>query len=55
MEQRSPVARQHQRIRKRQLPVCLSDGVTIYYATDGEGLGGYDILSLVTTQIRTLI
>lgn len=35
--------RQHQRIRKRQLPVCLSDGVTIYYATDGEGLGGYDI------------
>ena len=24
-------------------PFVLSDGVTIYYATDGEGLGGYDI------------
>ena len=24
-------------------PCVLSDGVTIYYATDGEGLGGYDI------------
>lgn len=24
-------------------PYVLSDGLTIYYATDGEGLGGYDI------------
>lgn len=24
-------------------PFVLSDGATIYYATDGEGLGGYDI------------
>lgn len=24
-------------------PFVLSDGITIYYATDGEGLGGYDI------------
>lgn len=24
-------------------PFVLSDGLTIYYATDGEGLGGYDI------------
>lgn len=24
-------------------PFVLTDGVTIYYATDGEGLGGYDI------------
>lgn len=24
-------------------PYILSDGITIYYATDGEGLGGYDI------------
>lgn len=24
-------------------PFVLSDGVTVYYASDGEGLGGYDI------------
>lgn len=24
-------------------PFVMSDGITIYYATDGEGLGGYDI------------
>lgn len=24
-------------------PYVMSDGVTIYYATDGEGMGGYDI------------
>ena len=36
-------------------PFVLSDGVTVYYASDGEGLGGYDILSLATTRIPTLI